>query len=144
MQQLYLIAETGGARFAIPADMIGSVVTASDIIPVPMAAPIVAGLSALRSNVITVIDTMSAIDGRVASVEAGQSLVVVKVDDFMYGLAVDDIHDVCECTTTPQKFGAAFAPGWDRVSTGVIEVDGHLMVVVDPAALVSSPQSIAA
>lgn len=144
MEQLYLVAEVGGARFAIPADTIGSVVTASDIVPVPLAAPMVAGLAALRSNVITVIDTMAAIDGRTALVEAGQSLIVVKVDDFLYGLAVDEIHDVCDCPESPEKLGAAFEPGWHRISTGVIEVDGHTMVVIDPGALVSSSLAEAA
>jgi|GEM_PF-1628918 len=144
MKQLYLVAEAGGTRFAMPTDAIGSVVTASDVIPVPQAASMVAGLSALRSNVITVIDTMAAIDGRPASVEEGQSLVVVKVDDFLYGLAVDEIHDVCECAEAPEKLGAAFSPGWQQISTGMIEVEGHPMVVVDPAALVTSPQAEAA
>lgn len=144
MEQLYLVAEADGAPFAIPADTIGSVITASEVIPVPLAAPMVAGLAALRSNVITVIDTIAAIDGRPASVEAGQSLIVVKVDDFLYGLAVDEIHDVCECPEPPEKLGAAFEPGWRRISTGVIDVEGRSMVVIDPAALISSPQAEAA
>ncbi|MEM8694631.1 MAG: chemotaxis protein CheW [Pseudomonadota bacterium] len=144
MDQLYLIAEAGGERFAMPTDMVESVVTASDVIPVPLADPMVAGVAALRSKVITVIDTMAAIDGRPASVSAGHTLVVVKVEDFLYGLAVDDVHDVAESAARPEQLGAAFEPGWRRVSTGVIALGGTTVVVADPAALVSPIQAQAA
>ncbi|MEO1169274.1 MAG: chemotaxis protein CheW [Pseudomonadota bacterium] len=144
MNQLYLVAETAGTCFAIPADAVQSVVTASDIIPAPGAAPTVAGIAALRSKVITVIDTRAAIEGGAARVADGQSLIVAGVDDFLYGLAVDDIHDVRDHDGAPRKLGAAFAAGWRRVSTGIIELDGSAIVVVDPAVLVASQDSVAA
>ncbi|QLC24310.1 chemotaxis protein CheW [Parasphingopyxis algicola] len=144
MDKLYLIAEAGGSNFAIEADVVESVVTASEVIPVPLAEPRVAGVAALRSKVITVIDTMAVIDDRPASVEKGRSLVVVKVDDFLYGLAVDTVHDVRECSARPERLGAAFEPGWRRISTGVIEIDDHAVAVVDPAALVLAPEAEAA
>ncbi len=144
MDQLYLVAETGGERFAMPAETVESVITASEIIPVSLAAPMVAGVAAMRSKVITVIDTIAAIDGRPASVSAGQTLVVICVDDFLYGLAVEEVHDVCECAEHPEKLSAAFDAGWRRISTGVIEVDGCSMVVIDPAALILAPQVKAA
>ena len=144
MDRLYLIAEAGGEHFAIPAEAVESVVTASDVIPVPLADPMVAGVSALRSKVITVIDTVAAIEGGAATVAAGSSLVVVKIDDFLYGLAVEDVHDVVEFAADPERLGASFAAGWQRVSTGVIEIDGRTIVVIDPAALLSVPDAVAA
>lgn len=144
MTDLYLIAEIGDARFAMPAEAVESVVTAGDIIPAPRAGQMVAGIAALRSKVITVIDTMAAIAGREASIHHGQPLIVVQIDDFLYGLAVDEVHDVCEYSGSMRKLGAAFEPGWKRVSTGVIEVDGLAVVVVDPATLAAEPQSAAA
>ena len=144
MDRLYLIAEAGGEHFAIPAEAVESVVTASDVIPVPLAEPMVAGVSALRSKVITVIDTVAAIEGGTAAVAAGSSLVVVKTDDFLYGLAVEDVHDVVEFAADPERLGASFAAGWQRVSTGVIEIDGRTVVVIDPAALLSASDAVAA
>ena len=144
MDRLYLIAEAGGEHFAIPAEAVESVVTASDVIPVPLADPMVAGVSALRSKVITVIDTVAAIEGGAATVAAGSSLVVVKIDDFLYGLAVEDVHDVVEFAADPERLGASFAAGWQRVSTGVIEIDERAIVVIDPAALSSVPDAVAA
>ncbi|WP_299327679.1 chemotaxis protein CheW [Parasphingopyxis sp.] len=144
MSQLYLVAEIAGTRFAMPADTVESVVTASDIIPVPRAAPTVAGIAALRSKVITVIDTRAAINGSKARIAASQLLIVAKLDDFLYGLAVDKVHDVCEYATAPRKLGAAFEPGWRRVSTGIIELDGAAIVVLNPATLVAGSDSVAA
>ena len=144
MKRLYLVAEIGGSRFAMPADTVESVVTASEFIPGPLAVPMVAGVAALRSKVITVIDTMASIDGGSAAVSMGQSLVVVHVDEFLYGLAVDTVHDVCECAAEPEKLGAAFEPGWRRISIGAIEVDGFTIAVIDPAVLVCDPQAEAA
>lgn len=144
MKRLYLVAEISGSRFAIPADTVESVVTASEVIPVPLAAPMVAGVAALRSKVITVIDTIASINGGLAAVSKGQSLIVVHVGDFLYGLAVDAVHDVCECVAEPEKLGAAFEAGWRRISIGAIEADGSTIAVIDPTALVCEPQEEAA
>ncbi|QLC21617.1 chemotaxis protein CheW [Parasphingopyxis sp. CP4] len=144
MDRLYLIAEAGGEHFAIPAEAVESVVTASDVVPVPLADPMIAGVSALRSKVITVVDTVAAIEGGSAAVAAGSSLVVVKIEDFLYGLAVDDVHDVVDFSADPERLGASFAPGWQRVSTGVIEIEDRTIVVIDPGALLTTPEVAAA
>jgi purine-binding chemotaxis protein CheW len=144
MEKLYLLAEAEGSTFAISADAIESVVTAGEIVPVPLAAPWVAGLTALRSRVITVVDTIASIYQRQAEIRDGQSLVVVNVDGNLYGLAVDEVHDVCEYSIELERLGASFDSGWRRVSSGMIEADGAAVIVVDPAMLVLPDTAIAA
>ena len=56
MNELLLIVTIAGERVALPAAAVESVVELDTLIPVPRAAPHVAGLSALRSRVLTVID----------------------------------------------------------------------------------------
>ena len=56
MAELLLIVTIGGERVALLAAAVESVVELDTLIPVPRAAPHVAGLSALRSRVLTVID----------------------------------------------------------------------------------------
>ena len=51
---LYLVFELGGQRVAIASEIVDSVVHVTDIVPVPLAPPHIAGLAALRSRVITV------------------------------------------------------------------------------------------
>jgi purine-binding chemotaxis protein CheW len=119
-------------------------VTSGEIVPVPLAAPWVAGLTALRSRVITVVDTVASIYERQADVRAGQSLVVVNVDGHLYGLAVDEVHDVCEYSVELERLGASFDAGWRRVSQGLIEADGRAVIVADPAMLVLPETALAA
>ncbi len=137
METLYLLVEANEVRFAIPAESVVSVVRPDEIVPVPLTADHVAGLTALRSKVITVIDTMASIDGGMADVESGQSLVVVDVEGQLYGLAVDQVSDVCDYPVAIRKLGAAFDPGWSRVAVGLIEVGDATLAVVDPAAIVA-------
>lgn len=137
MDTLYLIAEADGAPFAIPAAAVDSVVTRGEIVPIPLAPPHVAGLSALRSRVVTVIDPMAAIRGTAAQLSDDQPLVVVSVDGHSYGLAVDEVHDVIACPERPQPAGTAFERGWQQVALGVVEIDGRAVIVLDPARLIA-------
>ena len=57
MNELLLIVTIAGQRVALPAAAVESVVELDTLIPVPRAACHVAGLSALRSRVLTVIVT---------------------------------------------------------------------------------------
>ena len=58
MNELLLIVTIAGSRVALPAAAVESVVELDTLIPVPRAPVHVAGLSALRSRVLTVIDTL--------------------------------------------------------------------------------------
>ena len=62
MSSLLLVVTIGGQRVALPSDAVESVVELDTLIPVPRAAPHVAGLSALRSRVLTVIDCMRSLE----------------------------------------------------------------------------------
>ena len=54
---LFLIAHIAGRTVAIPADHIDSAVDIGEVVPVPGTTPAIRGLAALRSRVVTVIDT---------------------------------------------------------------------------------------
>ena len=60
MNQLLLIVSVAGGRVAFPAAKVESVVELDALSPVPRAPAHVAGLSALRSRVLTVIDCVAA------------------------------------------------------------------------------------
>ena len=62
MNELLLVVTIGGERVALPAVAVESVVELDTLIPVPRAAPHIAGLSALRSRVLTVIDFMRSLE----------------------------------------------------------------------------------
>jgi purine-binding chemotaxis protein CheW len=139
MNDLLLIVTIAGSRVALPASAVESVVELDALIPVPRAAPHVAGLSALRSRVLTVIDCKRALDlgtTERASGEAVQEAVVVELDGHHYALQVDVIEDVVETTAAPTPIRAAMGPGWERASLGMVETEAGPLLLVDVAALV--------
>ena len=79
MSGLVLIVRLNGQRVAIPADAVSAVVELDEIAPVPRAAHHVKGLAALRSRVLTVIDTYRAI-GLVPPGDASREAVIVELD----------------------------------------------------------------
>ena len=57
MTELFLVAHIAGRGVAIPASQVDSVVDLGEIVAVPRAEGCIKGLAALRSRVVTVIDT---------------------------------------------------------------------------------------
>lgn len=136
---LNLIARIAGQRVALPTTMIESVVELDAVTPVPLAAAHVAGLAALRSRVLTVIDSYAALGlGRMASGELLQT-VVVTVDGHLYGLLVDEVEDVVALAGDPAPLPAALSAGWAANAIGLVEHDGCSILMLDPARLIAGP-----
>ena len=143
MAELLLIARLAGRRIAFPAADVEAVVELEGLTPAPRAAPHVAGLSALRSRVLTVIDGLAALEaGR--SETAARDAIVVPSEGHTYALLVDEVEDVIEAATAPAPARAPLGAGWDRVSLGMVEAEGELFLLVDPHQLIAGPVSRAA
>lgn len=142
MSQLLLIVSIGTSRVAFPSAAIESVVELDTLIPVPRAAPHVAGLSALRSRVLTVIDTMRSLDlGTTDCSDGIREAAVVELDGHHYALIVDSVEDVVEAMSDPVPVRAAMGEGWERVALGMVETEEGPLLLVDVAALIAGPAS---
>ena len=142
MTQLLLIVEIAGSRVAFPSAAVESVVELDTLIPVPRAAPHVAGLSALRSRVLTVIDTVRSLDLGVSDCSDGiREAAVVELDGHHYALIVDSVEDVVEARSDPSPIRAAMGEGWERVALGMVETDEGPLLLVDVAALIAGPSA---
>ena len=138
MSQLLLIVSIAGSRVAFPSAAIESVVELDTLIPVPRAAPHVAGLSALRSRVLTVIDTFRSLDLGDSDCSDGiREAAVVEYDGHHYALIVDTVEDVVEAMSDPSPIRAAMGEGWERVSLGMVETEEGPLLLVDVAALIA-------
>ena len=145
MNQLLLIVTIAGERVALPAAAVESVVELDTLIPVPRAAPHVAGLSALRSRVLTVIDCKRSLDlGESDCSEGIREAAVVELDGPHYALIVDVVEDVVEANSDPSPVRAAMGEGWDRVSQGMVETEVGPLLLVDVGALISAEARAAA
>lgn len=142
MNELLLIVSIAGSRVAFPAADVESVVELDALIPVPRAAPQVAGLSALRSRVLTVIDSVRALDlGESDCSDGIREAAVVELEGHHYALIVDTVEDVVDALSDPQPVRAAMGEGWERVSLGMVETEQGPLLLVDIAALVSGEAS---
>ena len=138
MNQLLLVASIAGSRVALPAEEVESVVELEALIAVPRAPAHVAGLSALRSRVLTVIDTQRSLGlGESDCSDGIREAAVVEIDGHHYALIVDSVEDVVEALSKPAAVRAAMGDGWERASRGMVETEEGPMLLVDIAALVS-------
>src|ERR671913_140411 len=97
MNQLLLIVNIAGQMVALRAEDVQSVIELDSLIAVPRAPAHIAGLSALRSRLLTVIDCRRSL-GLAASAnpKAGAVAAVVMHDNHAYALLLDGVQDVAE------------------------------------------------
>lgn len=141
MNELLLIVSIAGSRVALPAADVESVVEIDTLIPVPRAPGHLAGLSALRSRVLTVIDCQRSLELGATDLADDElhEAAVVELDGHHYALTVDAVEDVVEAMSEPSPIRAAMGDGWERVSKGMIETEEGPLLLVDIAALVAGP-----
>jgi len=141
MNELLLIVSIAGSRVALPAADVESVVEIDTLIPVPRAPGHLAGLSALRSRVLTVIDCRHSLDLGSTDLTNGMlhEAAVVELDGHHYALTVDAVEDVVEALSEPSPVRAAMGDGWERVSKGMVETEEGPLLLVDIAAVVAGP-----
>lgn len=139
MAELLLIVRLAGRRIAIPAADIEGVVELDGVTPVPGAAVHVAGLSALRSRVLTVIDGRAALGLAPSPPADAHEAIVVPSGGHTYALLVELVEDVVEAGAAPAPVQAPAGGGWDRVALRMVEAGEDLLLLADPHALVAGP-----
>jgi purine-binding chemotaxis protein CheW len=132
VSDLFLIAHIAGRGVAIDAAQVDSVVDIGEIVAVPRAEAFVRGLAALRSRVVTVIDTGIAL-GLAPTPDAMRRAVITIVDGHHYAILVDSVEDVAPFVRLPLSSGLALRGGWASVGTGLVERDGEPLLIIDLA-----------
>ena len=140
MNDLLLMCMVAGRRAAIPAIRVQSVIEIEDITPIPGAPAFIRGLTALRSQALTVIDCSVALGFETAQAPPDQRAAVVEID----ALLVDAAYDVGEALSDPIEVPGGFGAGWQAATRGMVETDGGPTLLIDVEALVSGPVSQAA
>lgn len=140
---LYLLASVGGTDIVLPAEAVEAVVRFESVVPVPCSPPCIIGLAAIRSRVLTLLDT-AMIAG--AGAVHGRLMAVCSVDGHGYGLALDEVEDViaiASFTSSPNRLGS----GWAAIVDGMADHRGRPVLLLRPeriAASVATPRREAA
>ena len=144
MAELLLIVRLAGRRIALPASEVEGVVELEGITPAPRAAGHVAGLSALRSRVLTVIDGVASLEFGRGRIDGTIEAIVVPSGGHPYALIVEAVEDVVETSRPPMPIKTPVGAGWDRVAIGMVEAGDDLLLLADPHALIAGPNAQAA
>jgi purine-binding chemotaxis protein CheW len=145
MSAMLLLVMLAGRRAALPAERVNSVIEPGNVVPVPRAPAHVAGLAALRSRPLTIIDCRAALGFPADETGAGGNrAVVVEHDGHLYGLKVDAADDIVEATGEPNTAAGDPGPGWNRASAGMVESTAGPLLLLDIHALVAGPDLAAA
>ncbi|CAH0351009.1 hypothetical protein SPH9361_01390 [Sphingobium sp. CECT 9361] len=139
MNQLYLFACVAGTPIAVRTEEIEAVVKLTDISPVPGMPPHIAGLSALRSRVLTMIDVAALIRGVPTPHEQRELAIIADISSHSYGLIVEGVSDICTVSEGPLPLRGRLSPAWMPFAQAIVENEGepHLLVslasFIDPA-----------
>lgn len=138
MDELLVMTVIAGRRAAFRAVEVQAVIETEVIHPVPRAPDFIAGLTALRSQSLTVIDCRRSL-GLAGDTAADSRAAVVEVGGHPYALLVDAVEDVVEARSLPRPVPGGFGEAWARVAVGMVETDGEPALLVDIAKMVAGP-----
>lgn len=144
MNDLLLLCVIAGRQAAIPALDVQSVIEVQTITPIPGTPDFILGLTALRSQALTVIDCALAIGLDRPCESKDRRAAVVECGGHLYALIVDEAHDVGEALSEPVEVPGGFGEGWQRAARGMVETEAGPTLLVDLAQIISGPLQQAA
>ena len=144
MNDLLVMAQIAGRRCALHAGDVKSVIELGAITPVPRSPDFIAGITALRSQALTVIDCRLAIGFKEIEWATDHRAAVINVGGHSYALMVDAIEDIATGQSTPDSVPGGFGPEWGRVATGMVETAIGPALLIDLPALIAGPVALGA
>ena len=144
MNDLLVMAQIAGRRCALHASDVKSVIELGAITPVPQSPDFVAGITALRSQALTVIDCRIARGFREVHWATAHRAAVVAAGGHSYALMVDAIEDIATTQSSPESVPGGFGPEWTRVATGMVETAIGPTLLIDLHALIAGPETLGA
>lgn len=131
-QTEYVTVTVGEQLFGLPISRVQDVFVPDRLTRVPLAPPEVAGILNLRGRIVTAIDMRSRLE--MARRAPGEPVMAIGIElkGEFYGLLVDAVGEVMRfaadaCESKPVNFDEGLA----QVSSGVVRLDGQLLVVLD-------------
>lgn len=139
MSQVLLICLIAGRRAAIPAERVLSVIEIETVTPIPMTPPFIVGVTALRSQALTVIDCRVALGFPASDHVTGSRAAVIEHDGHRYALMVDEAYDVAEALSHPAPVPGGFGEGWRHAARGMVETENGPALLVAVEQLILGP-----
>ena len=142
ISELLVILQIAGRRCAVSAHDVKSVIELGVVTPVPRTPDFIAGIAALRSQSLTVIDCRRALGLDSAGWPTDDRAAVIANAGHSYALIVDQVEDITTANGLPGQVPGGFGPAWARVATGMIETRTGPALLIDLAALIAGPDAL--
>ncbi len=140
--ELLVVARIAGRACALSALDVKSVIEIGTVTPIPRAPVWIAGITALRSQALTVIDCRRAIGLPESEWPTDHRAIVVAEGGHSYALLVDAIDDITTGASEAGQVPGGFGPEWSRIATGMVETMAGPALLVDLGALLAGPDAI--
>lgn len=142
MNDLLVMAQIAGRRCAFPAHDVESVIEIGSVTPIPRAPDFIAGITAMRSQALTVIDCRRALGFDPSQWSQDHRAIVVAVAGYSYALRIDSIEDITTGLEEPDSIPGGFGPEWSRVASGLIETRTGPALLMDLPTLIAGPEQL--
>ncbi|MFM7377953.1 MAG: chemotaxis protein CheW [Erythrobacter sp.] len=143
-EKLLVILQIAGRRCALSALDVRSVIETGTITPIPRAPAWIAGITALRSQALTVIDCRRAIGLSDGDWPTDHRAAVITEGGHSYALLVDGIEDITTAAGEAGQVPGGFGAEWSRIALGMIETMAGPALLIDLPALLAGPEEIEA
>ncbi|MCX9148663.1 chemotaxis protein CheW [Erythrobacter sp. WG] len=144
--ELLVVARIAGRACAFGALDVRSVIEIGTVTPIPRAPAWIAGIAALRSQALTVIDCRRAIGLAGGAGEAAwptdHRAIVVSEGGHSYALLVDMIEDITTAASEAGQVPGGFGAEWSRIASGMVETMAGPALLVDLSALLAGPEGL--
>lgn len=138
MDQLYLLANLAGDRIAIDTSEVEAVVRVNDVSPVPGMGAHVAGLSALRSRVLTIIDLTALVHRQPMPADQRGLVVIADVSGHSYGFLVDSVTDICRIPNGEMPLRGQLDAEWTPFARAIVEHEGEPWLLVSLSSFIEA------
>ena len=131
--QQYLAFRVGDERYAVPISDVSEITVALGTTPVPRTAEFVVGIANIRGVIIPVVDLAMRLMLPLGQARAaGRRLLIVRRQDDLYGLVIDEVHAVV--AVAPEALeeapGALAGPRGDYIQA-LARYEGEILIVLD-------------
>ena len=140
VEQVFVTSYVEGQLFGMPVERVQESLIPPQIARIPLAPPEVAGSINLRGRIVTVIDvrTRLGLQPRAEKKAGGVMCVTVEQGAELYSLMVDSVGNVLNLPLRNiEPNPSTLAPRWRGISSGVVRLEGELLIVLDVDAFLS-------
>lgn len=128
----YVTVLIAGQLFGLPISRVEDVFVLQSVTQVPLSSPEVAGVLNLRGRIVTAIDMRIRLGVEPADQTGDPMAVGIEYKGESYGLIIDSVGEVLRLKENAvEQNPSNLDPRWRSVASGVHQLDGNLMVVLD-------------